>query len=395
MRMQVDPPYKPGTLMLSLGYYEVPLHAGIAAWAKDHHWELDTSVVSRSHIPLPDARRNWSAVLATIDRPEVVEWLRGLDCPAVRMLEAGSPELAESVSGIPKVECDYDSIGEAGARHLLTLGKVNFGFYCHTGGDDSRAIESAFIRTMRAAGAEPFVIDFRAEHPEFRIGVLSPRDLWLDWIAAKLSALPLPAAIMTEDDRFALVLTQAAHRLGLRVPTDIAILGADDNRLLLGSSPIGISSVDSNLWMVGYQAADLAARLVSGEPPPAAPIRIPARPVVVRESTTTFHGQHPKAAAALRYIRAHFRSPLSVESVANHVGLSARGLQKIMLKEACPSIHQEILRLRLDAAEQLLTETHLKLEAIAAETGLGNAKNLCRVFLKHRGTTPRQSQRSR
>ncbi|MFD0895236.1 substrate-binding domain-containing protein [Luteolibacter ambystomatis] len=394
MQTRVDAPQKSGILMLSLGYYEVQLHAGIAAWAKDHDWELDTGIVFRSNLPLPDERTHWSGVLATIDRPEVADWVRNLKCPVVRMLEAGSPALGEKVAGIPKVECDCESIGAMGARHLLTLGNVHFGFYCHTGGHDGRAIERGFLRAMREAGKEPFTIDFRPEHPELAIGTPSPREAWMEWLAGKLASIPLPAAIMAEDDRFALVLAQTARRMGIRIPTELAILGVDDNRLLLGSSPIGISSVDSDLWAVGYRAADLAARLISGEPAPTAPVKIPARQVIVRESSTTFHGHHPKADAALRYIREHFRSPLSVESVANHVGLSARGLQKIMMKEACPSIHQEILRLRLDAAEQLLTETNLKLEAIAAETGLGNAKNLCRVFLKHRGTTPRQARRS-
>jgi len=394
MQTRVDASQKSGTLMLSLGYYEAQLHAGIAAWAKEHDWELDTGLVFRSHLPLPEERKHWSGVLATIDRSEVAEWTRKLGCPVVRMLEAGSPALAEMVREIPKVECDFESIGEMGARHLLTLGNVNFGFYWHTGGHDGRAIANGFLDTIRAAGKEPFLLDFRAEHPQLPVGVPSPREQWFEWLAAKLASIPLPAAIMAEDDRFALILTQTARRMGIKIPTELAILGVDDNRLLLGSSPIGISSVDSNLWAVGYQAADLIARLIDGAPTPSAPLRIPARQVVVRESTTTFHGHHPKADAALRYIREHFRSPLSVESVAAHVGLSARGLQKIMMKEACPSIHQEILRLRLDAAEQLLTETNLKLEAIAAETGLGNAKNLCRVFQKHRGMTPRQSQRS-
>ncbi|BCU77537.1 substrate-binding domain-containing protein [Luteolibacter sp. LG18] len=373
-----------------MGYYDVSVHAGIAAWARAHDWELDTSLLSRRH--LPDCGI-WQAVVATVDRLEVAEWLLALERPVVRMLEAVSPALESQVRHLPKVECDHPSAGNAGAHHLLTLGDVHYGFYCHTAAADARAIQQGFLDTMRAAGKNPFLLDFRADHPEIPIGQASPRDLWLSWLEQRLASIPLPAAIMAEDDRFALALAQTARRLGLAMPTDLAILGVDDNRLLLGASPIGISSVDSDLWSVGYQAADLAARLSQGESPPATPIRIPARQVVSRQSTATFHGHHPKADEAMRYIRTHFRSPLTAESVAGHVGLTTRGLHKILAKEACPSLHQEILRLRLEAAEQLLAESTLKLEAIAAETGFGNSKNLCRVFLKHRGITPRQCRR--
>lgn len=380
----------PPTLLLCLGHYEVSLHAGIAAWAREHDWELDTSLISGAHLP---EAAEWSAVVATIDRQETVDWLLGLGCPVVRMLEASSPGLTAQSSAFPKIDCDCESIGEAGARHLLTLGKAQFGFYCQTGRADGRAVQRGFERVMRTAGQGTFLLDFRTEHPAIPVGQPVSRRQLLEWLKTKLSSLTLPAAIMAEDDRFALALTQAANWLGLRVPEDVAILGVDDNRLILGASPLGISSVDSNLRSVGYRAADLAARLVVGESPPETPILIPARQVVPRESTAIFHGEHRKTDAALRYIRTHFRSPIDVESVASHVGLQPRALQKIMANEACPTIHQEILRLRLEAAERLLLETDLKLEAIAAETGMGNSKNLCRLFAQHRGVTPNSCRR--
>ena len=42
----------------------------------------------------------------------------------------------------------------------------------------------------------------------------------------------------------------------------------------------------------------------------------------------------------------------------------------------------------MEAAAQLLETTDLKLDAVAADTHLGDGKNLCRVFAKIHGTSP-------
>ena len=45
-------------------------------------------------------------------------------------------------------------------------------------------------------------------------------------------------------------------------------------------------------------------------------------------------------------------------------------------------------RVRLGAAERLLRDTELKLEAVALESGFGSARRLCTVFADAHGMSP-------
>ena len=372
-------------MLLHLESYEVPTHRGVVDWVREHDWALDASAVQNRDLP---RLANVAGIITTVIRRPTADWLRQFGCPIVRVHAAPTPELQASCRDFPAVECDFASIGRLGAEHLLTLGRPHFAYYQRSHGDDAHTLRASFVATLRAAGHEPTVLDFLADHPASdrqRPTTLQKR---LAWLAGKLRHLPRPLAIMTEDDRFAPDVVEVARALGLRVPTEIAILGCDDNPLSLGVSAIPISSVDSNTWGVGYAAADLLARLVAGEAPPAATIRVPARRVISRQSTATYAGAHPGISAVLQYLRQHFGQPLGLEGLARRARLSVRGLQHAFKQELGCTIQEELRRLRIIAATQLLEGTDLKLDAVAAETNLGDAKNLCRVFAKVHGTSP-------
>ena len=56
----------------------------------------------------------------------------------------------------------------------------------------------------------------------------------------------------------------AARTIGLRVPDDVAVLGVNDQKLAVSFLPIGISSVDANLFEVGRRGAEILDRLMHG-----------------------------------------------------------------------------------------------------------------------------------
>lgn len=368
-----------------MDYFDAATYRGVVDWVREHDWALDASSVRTQERPRL-ARAD--GILTTVGRSGTVPWLRQFGCPIVRLHHAPSANLAAQFAGLPGVECDFESIGRLGAEHLLTLGRPLFAFYLRGVGADVRAMRDGFVATLRAAGHEPAILDFPADHPAGNALRLTTLERRMDWLKGKLRQLPTPLAIMTEDDRFAPDVVEAARALGLRVPTDVAVLGCDDNRLALDVSAIPISSVDSNLRGVGYAAADLLARLVAGEPPPGEPVRVAARRVVARQSTATYAGKHPGINNALRQLRQHFRSPLNLDALARTARLSVRGLQAGFRRELGRTIQAEWTRLRVAAAAELLEETDLKLDAVAADTNLGDAKNLCRVFAKAYGLSP-------
>lgn len=65
-----------------------------------------------------------------------------------------------------------------------------------------------------------------------------------------------------------------------------------------------------------------------------------------------------------------------------------RSLQLAFNEHLGHSVSDELSRVRLEHAKRLLRETDLKLDSVAHESGLGNAKCLCQVFRAAFGETP-------
>lgn len=372
-------------ILLHFDYFNIATYRGVVDWVREHDWALDASCIQSRQLP---RIATVDGILTTIGMGGTADWLRKFGCPIVRMHGVATQELLNGCQDFPAVECDFNSAGRLGAEHLLTLGNPHFAFYQRGHGEDVRTLRDSFVSTLKAAGHETTVLDFLADNPlrsSLYVTALQER---LTWLAEKLKRLPRPLAIMTEDDRYAPDVVEAARSLGLRVPVDVAVLGCDDNSFAHGVSAIPISSVDSNTRGVGYAAADLLSRMVSGEAPPTSTIRVPATRVIARQSTATYAGGHAGLNAVLQSMRQRFRQRIEIGDLAKTAKLSVRGLQHAFKKELGHTFYEELTRLRVGAAIQLLEETDLKLDAVAAETNLGDAKNLCRIFAKVHGTSP-------
>ncbi|QDQ15566.1 GlxA family transcriptional regulator [Streptomyces spectabilis] len=81
-------------------------------------------------------------------------------------------------------------------------------------------------------------------------------------------------------------------------------------------------------------------------------------------------------------------TPLSVDDLAAHLGVSPRTLARRFADRLGTSPGAWLLARRVAAARTLLEETDLPVEAIAARVGLSSAVNLRRRFRARTGTTP-------
>lgn len=85
---------------------------------------------------------------------------------------------------------------------------------------------------------------------------------------------------------------------------------------------------------------------------------------------------------------ARLATPLSVEDMATHLGVSPRTLTRRFAGQLGTSPGAWLLSRRVAAARAMLEETDLPVEAIAARVGLNSAVNLRRRFRAQVGTTP-------
>jgi LacI family transcriptional regulator len=173
------------------------------------------------------------------------------------------------------------------------------------------------------------------------------------------------------------------------VPDEVAVIGVDNDEALCELAIPPLSSVDVNSVQIGYEAAELLEKLMNGGKAPRQPIEIAPRGVVTRRSTDVLASEDEAVNRAVRYIREQGLSPsLRVDEVLSHVRLSRPGLQQRMKRVLGRTIHQEIVRVRIDAAKRLLLLPEVPIKDVARRTGFSNVQHLTNTFRKAVGQTP-------
>ncbi|MFF1902910.1 GlxA family transcriptional regulator [Kitasatospora sp. NPDC058218] len=91
----------------------------------------------------------------------------------------------------------------------------------------------------------------------------------------------------------------------------------------------------------------------------------------------------------LRWLKARLHLPLTPADLAEHAGISVSSLNRRFRARTGVSAPQYLLRLRLDRARELLTQTEEPVERVAALSGFASAASLRQHFSRLTGTTPR------
>jgi LacI family transcriptional regulator len=365
-------------VVLAMDYYLHQVHEGVVDYARRAGWILDAR--SQHLMQLPPG---WQAegVLAFIGSDDLFgPQLRASGLPIVNMSPWGAK------FSIPSVQLDNHAAGQLAAGHLIERGfqhlaMVQFAQYSLTSNARFQGFKSAVLKSGRTF--HPMI----CPTGEYESG--TPTEM-LKWLSDAILRLPRPLGVFTEGDRWAVELIHICQNLGLRVPEDIAVLGVDNDPMVVDVAPVAISSVDNNLHGLGLQAAELLDKIISGEPPPNEPILIPPRSVVQRQSTNVLAVDNEEVATAIAFIHARFREPITVADVARESHVSRRRLQDLFFQHVGRTIAQEITRSRIDLAKRMLFESPLKIGLIAEQCGLGSGVRLSKVFARELKITPKE-----
>jgi AraC-like DNA-binding protein len=90
----------------------------------------------------------------------------------------------------------------------------------------------------------------------------------------------------------------------------------------------------------------------------------------------------------LIYIDDHYTEPISLDSAADHFGVSARYVGKLVKEETGETFPNYLNKIRLDAAAALLRDSSLSIEAVALKTGFNSAGYFIKRFRLRYGMTP-------
>lgn len=98
---------------------------------------------------------------------------------------------------------------------------------------------------------------------------------------------------------------------------------------------------------------------------------------------------------AINYIQKNFSQPISLNFVADKIGVTPQYLSRIFSKETGQSFIDYLSTYRINMAKQLLDTTDIKVFEIANRIGFNDAKYFCTLFKKFEGISPNQYRNNR
>jgi LacI family transcriptional regulator len=279
---------------------------------------------------------------------------------------------------------DQVAISRMAAEHFLERGFKRFA-YC--GFDDmmwSQQRGQSFGRTIEEVGCRCFF------YRQPRAKRLRTPDKEQAIIAEWLKALPKPIALMASNDDRSQDVLAACKIADLDVPTEVAILGVDNDELVCSLSYPQLSSVALGTEGAGYEATRILGKLMNGQGTTAAEKQVLISPlhVVTRQSTDITALEDRQVAAAIDFIRKHFKEMILVDDVAEAADLSRRTLEQRFRKLFRHSVHEEIVRTRVNQMARMLTDTNLPISQIARLLGYSYINNISRYFRQQKGISP-------
>jgi LacI family transcriptional regulator len=335
--------------------------------------------------PPPGWLQSWhgDGILARINDRRMADAVLQTGVPAVDLREALG-DLGLSAVGIDNqavVRLAYQHFLDRGFRHFAFCGTPR-GEYCF---QDERADRFQRLLADRGMACDTYF------NPRGR-GPFS----WEEdqrQMAKWLKGLPKPVAVMTCHDDRGLQVLDACRRVRLDVPVEVAILGVDNDPFLCNLSSPPLSSIDVNSERVGYEAAALLDRLMRGRRPARQSLKFAPRGVVTRQSTDVIAVSDPHVAHAARLIRENACRFTSIEEVLRQVPISRSALFRRFKQSLNRSPKEEMNRVRLEHAKELLGDTDLPISAVAERVGFREAKYFSDVFHKVEGLTPLRYRR--
>jgi LacI family transcriptional regulator len=274
---------------------------------------------------------------------------------------------------VPTVLPDDAAVGRLAHAYVRERGFRAFGFCGHPTASWSRVRRESFAAACRGDPGTTFFSAFAAAD---RVSQ--------QWVRS----LPRPCAILAGNDRYAWHAIDACRESHVAVPEEIAVLGVDNDVLLTEMARPTLSSIELGGERIGFEAARMLDRLLQRKRVNPDPVELPPDGVITRHSTDVLSIDDESVAAAASFIRERASAPIGVADVTAHVAMSRRNLERRFRRVLRRSLLDEIRRVHLERAQQLLRDTDLDMPDVAEQSGFASQVRFSTVFKEMTGETP-------
>jgi LacI family transcriptional regulator len=359
--MEPDPGYHGGVL------------SGLSAYAQmGRRWAFTICSPAYSDVRLAIDHQKPDGVVLNVLDPV---WAKDLAARRIPAVNVGHGVLAD----LPRVGIDDPHVGRLAARYLLDRGFTSFGFFGNQQLLYAHERSVGFANALARHGLKCSVCQAFDQGP-----AKANERHWRQWVLS----LRKPAAIFAASDFFGMIIGEVCREAGVRVPEDVALLGVDNNELLCRLAHPPLSSINTPAVQIGFSAGRLLARLMRGGRAPLRPVLIRSPGIVTRQSSDILAVADADLADAIRYIRNNAHRPLGVKEILREVAVSRRGLERRFRDLLHRTPLEEIRRVHVEKAKDLLARTELQMGQVAQQSGFMSASDLAKIFSRTTGQTP-------
>jgi LacI family transcriptional regulator len=386
--MQVTKAHRIALLFNANKMFDREVIAGIAAYlaSKRAVWELFVEDDFRLRLPSL-ARWEGDGIIADFDDPAVEQALSKSGIPVVGVGGSYADE-ADYPADVPYVATDNFKLVNLAYTHLIDVGLRRFALFSLPDAMENRWAqerEKAFRSLMQRDNFDVEI--YRGEDAQG----LS----WDETVARQvewLRSLPKPVGIVAVTDARARQLLQACQVANISAPEEVAVVGIDNDPIARMLSCVPLSSVIQGANEIGRTAARILHQLIDGTYLECKRILVPPAGINVLGSSGHQPIKDPRVMRARHFIRQYACQGIKGDQVAVYVGVSRSTLEFHFQQALGCSVHDDILRFKLDAATALLARGECSVTEVAHRCGFTTVQYLLAVFKRELGCTPREYQ---
>jgi LacI family transcriptional regulator len=300
------------------------------------------------------------------------------------VVSEGSPlvSLGEWNERVPWVVHDYRDRGRLAGEYLCDLNLKHLAYIGHPQLSMSCLMQRGIVDVAEERGVSCDCFG----HSMF--DALVPGSPEHEPLQQWLADLPKPVGLLCLFSFVAVLLSEFIQHLGWTIPNDIAVVGGNPGGLDATMNLPTLSYTEDNDWQMGYEAARLLELQLQGRSLIGMGVQVPSVRIHPGASTDLLAVEDARLERAVRFLRKNAFEKITVQDVARHARISRRNLEQMIRQELGVSVHEELTRVRINRAKELLASSNSSLTEIALECGLEWATSLGNLFRNRVGVSP-------
>lgn len=315
-----------------------------------------------------------------------IQWIQNLDTPVVNM--TGSPTGAHASVGT-----DVKSMILTAVEHFDSLGYRHILFLDTEGSAASQDMADILKTLCTSRGIKlttTAMPDRLGAHDITNFGEICPT------LEECINNRTEPLAIFSRHDLRGRLVTDYLVSKQIKIPQEVAVLGCFDSVDAKLCDP-PLSSIVLRDIQIGARGIAKLEKLMSGSKLDTMHELVPVHGVRVRGSTLGQSQGDLEILRARSIIRERAREGITVDMLVSEINVSRSTFEKRFIALTGQSPAQEIRRVRLDWARELLLTTDLPMAQLAPLVGFMDRRAFVVFFKREAGVTPtefRQANRA-